>query len=151
MSSIDPARAASLVIGNSIAELAKVTELVDRFGKAHGIPQAIINDLNLCLDELLSNAISYGYEDQQPHRIVVNLAIKNNFLIAAIEDDGKPFDPWNDAPAPPSGTLQSRKLGGLGVQFVKTLMDKVSYVRAGQKNVVRIAKQLPDGGVDGDR
>ena len=46
---------------------------------------------------------------------------------------------------------KTRKLGGLGVQFVKTLMDEVSYVRVRQKNVVRIAKRLTDGGVDGDR
>ena len=151
MRSTVPVRAASLVIGNDIAELAKVTELVDRFGMANRIPQAVTNDLNLCLDEILNNAISYGYEDQQLHRIVINLQIKDNFLIADIEDDGIPFDPWNDAPAPPRGTLQSRKLGGLGVQFVKTLMDEVSYVRVRQKNVVRIAKRLTDGGVDGDR
>jgi anti-sigma regulatory factor (Ser/Thr protein kinase) len=145
-----PARAASLVIGNNIADLAKVAEFVDRFGTVHRIPQAITNNLNLCLDELLNNAISYGYQDQQLHRIVINLLINDNRLIADIEDDGIPFDPWNDAPAPPSGTLQARKLGGLGVQFVKTLMDEVSYVRVQQKNVVRIAKSLADGGVDGD-
>ena len=150
MSSTGPTPAANLVIGNSISELEKVAELVDRFGKAHGIAQAIINDLNLCLDELLNNVISYGYEDQLPHLIVVNLLIKDKFLIADIEDDGKPFDPRNDPPAPPIGTLQSRPLGGLGLRFVKTLMDEVSYVRAGQKNLVRIAKHLPGGGVDGN-
>src|SRR5436190_729411 len=52
-------------------------------------------------------------------------------------------------PAAPGGTLQSRKVGGLGVHFVKALMDDVAYMRAGRHNVVRITKKLLQGAGDG--
>jgi serine/threonine-protein kinase RsbW len=142
MTSAAPAKKFSLVIGNTIAEMTKVAEFIEQFGTAHDIPQAIVNDLNLCLDELLNNTISYGYDDKAPHSIVVELALTDSLLIAEIKDDGTPFDPREATPAAIDNTLQSRKVGGLGLQFVKALMDDISYERIGRLNVVKIAKRL---------
>jgi serine/threonine-protein kinase RsbW len=135
-----------LVIGNTIAEMVKVIEFVEKFGAAHGIPQAAINDLNVCLDELLNNTISYGYDDQAPHSIAVDLTLAAGLLTADIKDDGKPFDPRKSTPKPSRGTIQSRAVGGLGLHFVKTLMDEVSYMRMGRNNVVRLVKRLREVG-----
>ena len=135
-----------LVIGNTIAEMAEVTEFVEKFGAAHGIPQGAVNDLNVCLDELLNNTISYGYDDQAPHSIAVDLTLAADLLIADIEDDSKPFDPRKGTPKPSSGTIQSRAVGGLGLLFVKTLMDEVGYTRMGRNNVVRLVKRLREAG-----
>jgi anti-sigma regulatory factor (Ser/Thr protein kinase) len=139
MNSTNSARKVSITIDNAIAEIAKIVDLVDRFGAAHGIPQAVSNDLNLCLDELLNNTISYGYDDTGRHGIVVTLSLANGRLIAEIQDDALPFDPRTTGPTP-EGSLQSRKIGGLGLHFVKTLMDEVGYVRTDRQNVVTIAK-----------
>jgi serine/threonine-protein kinase RsbW len=135
-----------LVIGNTIAEMVKVIEFVEKFGAAHGIPQAAINDLNVCLDELLNNTISYGYDDQAPHSIAVDLTLAAGLLTADIKDDGKPFDPRKRTPKPSRGTIQSRAVGGLGLHFVKTLMDEVGYMRMGRNNVVRLVKRLREVG-----
>jgi serine/threonine-protein kinase RsbW len=150
MNSTGPGGKVSVVIGNTIAEMEKVVDFVDRFGAAHDILQAITNDLNLCLDELLTNTISYGYDDQGPHTIVVNLSLADGLLVAEIQDDGKPFDPRETAPAAPSGSLQSRKIGGVGIHFVKALMDEVGYMRVGRHNVVKIAKRLHEERDDGN-
>ena len=48
-----------LLIGNSIAELQKLVDFVENFGAANKIPTTVINDLNLCLDEILNNIVSY--------------------------------------------------------------------------------------------
>ena len=138
--STDPGRRASITIGNTIGEMAKIVDLVEGFGAAHDIPQAIRNDLNLCLDELLNNTISYGYDDGGHHGIVVTLSLTDGRVIAEIQDDARPFDP-RQATAPPAGSLQSRKIGGVGLHFVKALMDEVGYVRVGPQNVVTIAKK----------
>ena len=131
-----------LVIGNTVAEMTKVIEFVEKFGATHGIPQAALNDLNVCLDELLNNTISYGYDDHAPHSIAVDLTLAAGLLIVGIEDDGKPFDPRQGTPMPSSGTIQSRAVGGLGLHFVKTLMNEVGYTRSGGNNVVRLVKKL---------
>src|SRR6266550_7026816 len=133
MSSASPGSKVSIAIGNTIADIAKVVDLVDRFGAEHFIPQSISNDLNLCLDELLNNTISYGYADKVRHSIVVTLSLTDGRLIAEIQDDGKPFDP-RKATLTPKGGLQSRRIGGLGLHFVQTLMDEVGYMRTGRQN-----------------
>lgn len=132
----------TLVIGNTIAELEKVVEFVDNFCVANKAPQGIANDLNLCLDELLSNTVSYGYEDQTPHSIVVTLSIASDSLIVEIQDDGRPFDPRDKASAPIEDTLQSRNAGGLGLNFVRALMDEIRYERKGQYNILSVRKKF---------
>jgi serine/threonine-protein kinase RsbW len=150
MKSPSPRHKASLAINNSIAEMQKVVDFVDQFGATHDIPASVTNDVNLCLDELLNNTISYGYDDRQPHSIVVNLLLAGGLLAAEVQDDGKPFDLRKITPAARGGSLQSRKVGGLGVHFVKALMDDVAYMRAGRHNVVRITKKLQGGTGNGD-
>jgi anti-anti-sigma factor len=144
MSCIGADSKANLVIANSIAEMEKVVDFVERFGAAHAIPRAITNALNLCLDELLNNTISYGYEDQELHSIAIELSLANGVLVAEIQDDATPFDPRKVVFAAPNEPLRSRRIGGLGVHFVKTLVDELGYMRVGRQNLVRITKRLSE-------
>jgi anti-sigma regulatory factor (Ser/Thr protein kinase) len=145
MNSAATVRKARIVISNSIADMAKVADLVDSFGAEHAIPQRAIVNLNVCLDELLNNTISYGYSDQNAHDITVELSLAGDTLLSAeISDDGAPFDPREAAPPSFDGTI-----GGLGVHFVRTLMDEIAYARVGNRNVVKITKKLqPETGAD---
>jgi anti-sigma regulatory factor (Ser/Thr protein kinase) len=135
----------SIVIGNTIAEMRKVADFVEQFGSTHQIPQPVINDLNVCLDELLNNTISYGYADEAPHEIVVSLSMADGVLTAELRDDGMPFDPNQSIPVLPSGDLKSRKIGGLGLHFVKSLMDEVGYRRTGLFNETKLTKRIRRG------
>jgi serine/threonine-protein kinase RsbW len=138
-------RSASLTIGNAIGELEKVAAFVDRFGANQRIPQSAVNDLNICLDELLNNTISYGYDDRGMHNITLTLRLVGDLLTVELQDDGKPFDPTKVDTKVPEGTLQSRKVGGLGIYFVKALVDEVEYTRAGQLNVLTLKKRMKAG------
>lgn len=138
MNSADTVRTARIVIGNSIADMAKVADLVDRFGAEHTIPQRAVINMNVCLDELLNNTISYGYTDQNAHDITVELSLAGDkSLSAEISDDAVPFDPREAPPPSFEGAI-----GGLGVHFVRTLMDEITYARVGNRNVVKITKRL---------
>jgi anti-sigma regulatory factor (Ser/Thr protein kinase) len=134
------AKTAQIVIANSIADMAKVADLVDRFGAEHAIPQRAVDNMNVCLDELLNNTISYGYSDDKAHEIAVDLSLIEGeipMLIAQVRDDGVPFDPRQaDAPA------FDGRVGGLGIHFVRKLMDRIDYARIGNYNVVTITKNL---------
>ena len=52
-------------IANTMSELARVAELVDAFGADHKLPNSVIVALNVSLDEILNNIISYGYDDPE--------------------------------------------------------------------------------------
>jgi serine/threonine-protein kinase RsbW len=132
----------SLVISNKISEMTRVVALVEQFGAAHNIPNKVINELNLCLDEILNNTISYGYEDSDSHDICVTLMLADGVVSAEIVDDGKPFDPRQSIPPDPSQGLRERKLGGVGLHFVQALMDKVEYLRKEGCNHLKLHKKL---------
>ena len=116
MSSAAPTVEDRLVIGNTIGEMDKVVEFVDDSARTHGIPQAAVNDLNVCLDELLNNTISYGYDDRAPHNISLTLRLAGDLLTSKYRTTASPLI-RGDTPKPkvPEGTMQSRKVGGSGI------------------------------------
>lgn len=114
-------------IANEIGELTRVVAFVEAFGRDQGLPSRAVNSLNLCLDEILNNIIAHGYDSAAPRVISVSLSAEGGYLQAEIEDDAKPFDPRRSAPPNLPRDLASRKLGGLGLHFVNSLMDVVDY------------------------
>jgi len=118
---------AALRIGNTISELTRVVDFVEAFGRRHALPVHAINNLNLCLDELLGNTISYGYDGPDPRVISLTLSLDAGYLIAEIEDDARPFDPRRAPPLPAARDAASRPIGGLGLRFVNALMEVIDY------------------------
>jgi serine/threonine-protein kinase RsbW len=131
-----------LHIENRLEEIAKVADAVEHLGVEHAIPQNVVNDMNLSLDEVLNNIISYAYAGGVIRTITVRLTIANRELIANIDDDGRPFNPLMATPPDLSGSIKERPVGGLGIHFVKTLMDQVVYVRRDDQNCLELKKSF---------
>lgn len=138
---------------NDLAEIPRLAEEIEAFGDQHGLSVPDVYKVNLALDELLTNLISYGYPDGLQHLIRLRLSLANNRLTAVLTDDAAPFDPLVEAkPAVLEGSLEERPIGGLGLHFVRTLMDEVCYQRVGQYNQLTLVKSIAahsDGAVNG--
>ena len=104
--------------------------MVDDFAARHQFPVEVTFALNVSLDEVLNNIISYAYEDAAQHEIVVRLVVRGGNVEVTVEDDGKPFDPLT-VPAPDI-TSTPRELGGVGLHFLRNLTDDLTYTRRGQ-------------------
>jgi anti-sigma regulatory factor (Ser/Thr protein kinase) len=101
-----------------------------------------VNDLNVALDEALNNIIAYGYGPGERSDIIVRLTSAAGEIVVEIEDAGRPFNPL-EAPAPDlSGSLRERNVGGLGIPFIKNLVDEVTYDRIAGYNRLRLRKRL---------
>ncbi len=61
---------------NDLAEVSRLGEVVDDFGLKNNLPSSITNAVNLALDELITNTISYGYSDSSEHQILLDLKVK---------------------------------------------------------------------------
>ena len=132
-----------LCFTNDLAEIARLGEAVEEFGESCGLTASETYKVNLVLDELLTNLISYAYPDQQKHLIRLRLSLSEDRLTALLIDDAGPFDPLHPArPAVLDGPLEDRPIGGLGLHFVRTLMDEVSYERVGDRNQLTLVKQI---------
>jgi serine/threonine-protein kinase RsbW len=124
-------------------ELAHILGSVAAFCAANKLPEATCNLMNLALDEVLSNIVKYAYDSPETGTIDVELTYSNNKLMASIEDRGVAFNPLALQMPANTGPLQSRKEGGLGIFFVKSLLDSVGYERIGDRNKVNLTIRVP--------
>jgi serine/threonine-protein kinase RsbW len=125
------------------AELRKIVALVEQFAAENRLPQAVVNDIDVALEEALSNIMAYGYEEPESGTIVVRLAYQNGEVRVEVEDAGRAFDPLQAALPDLTADLAERQVGGLGIHFIRSLMDTVSYDRIDGHN--RLTKQVPAG------
>jgi sigma-B regulation protein RsbU (phosphoserine phosphatase) len=132
------------IIPNQLAEISRVNREFNTFSEKHGITTEIRRQFNLVLDELLNNVISYAYCDKQEHEIEIACRYHKDRLILSISDDGIPFNPFVGEPPDTAVPLAERPIGGLGIHLVQNLMDKASYRRQVNKNVVTLVKYFSD-------
>ncbi len=96
--------------------------------------------MNIVFDELLSNIIQYAFDDDQKHTIHIEIKMNGSNLIIIIEDDGVPFNPFQQNTPDMKLSLEEREIGGLGIHLVKNLMDECSYSRHTNKNTLTLVK-----------
>jgi anti-sigma regulatory factor (Ser/Thr protein kinase) len=129
---------------NDLAELNRLAADIELFASENGIDHATAQNFNLCLDELFTNIVSYGFTDGRHHDVRLELRATAKEIVAILRDDGNAFDPLTQAPQPDlDAPIEERKIGGLGVYFVKTLMSRVHYRRDHQWNIIEMAHPRP--------
>src|SRR4030095_7437372 len=132
----------SIRIEADVREIERLNRLVRQFGELHDVPSRTLYAVNLALDELVTNAVLYGFDDPSGKEVLVKIATAGSELIASVCDGGRPFNPLDVKPPDLSAPLEDRELGGLGVHLVRSLMDHVSYVREGDPNVSTVRKKI---------
>jgi serine/threonine-protein kinase RsbW len=131
-------------IANRLEDMPRVVAMVERFGAANRIAADVLHDLNVVLDEALNNIITHGFPAGAQGEIVVRLSVQGPAAIVEVIDGGRAFDPLQ-APAPDlTLPLRERQPGGVGIHFIRTLMDDVAYRRIDGRNVLRMTKALPE-------
>lgn len=118
------------------------TSMLSRFAAENGLPPPILHDLNVVLDEALNNVIAHAYEDGAHDEITVRMELRPGAIAITIEDRGRPFDPRRASAPDLAAPLRARKVGGLGVHFMRSLMDDMTYARAGDTNRLCLIKKF---------
>jgi sigma-B regulation protein RsbU (phosphoserine phosphatase) len=124
------------LLRNDLAELQRLNQLVSDFAESHGLPSELVFRLTLVLEEIITNVISYGYEDEMEHEISVRLSWEDPDMKIEVEDDGRPFNPLEAPPPDMVKPLAERPVGGLGIHLVREMMDKLEYRRENDKNLL---------------
>ena len=135
----------SIRLANHLSEIPRIAKAVETFCGRYGIAASAIFAINVSLEELLGNTMTYGYTDDLCHQIAVEIWRDDADLVIDIADDAKPFDPTRVAPPDLSLSLAERPVGGLGIQLVREMMDQVEYRYHGQRNWVRLRKRVAPG------
>jgi serine/threonine-protein kinase RsbW len=100
-------------------------------------PQALYQ-AQLAAEEIGTNIIKYGYDDQLEHSITLRVECLADCFRLWILDDGHPFDA-RQAPEPDlEQSLEERQPGGLGISLVRRLARRMDYERRDGINVLTI-------------
>ena len=102
------------------------------------LPATMATRIELVLEEVLVNLISYAYPDDQPGWIEVSCVRTPDRFVLRIIDSGRPFDPLGIAPPDLTLGVEEREIGGLGIHLVRQLTDRAEYERRGAENVVTL-------------
>ena len=96
--------------------------------------------INIAIDEIYSNIVKFSGAT----RVTLIVEVRKATLTARLTfiDNGKPYDPIQQADPDVTLSAEEREVGGLGIFIVKKTMDSVSYRRNGENNELAITKNL---------
>jgi len=136
-----------LQVAASLDKLHGIETALASLGEKARWDAGLIYQVQLVLEELTMNTVNYGFgkdpeNDDAAGVIEIGISEDDESITIDYSDNGKPFDPLEDAPEPDlDGDLMDRRVGGLGVHLVRTMMDEVSYWREASRNHLRLVKK----------
>jgi anti-sigma regulatory factor (Ser/Thr protein kinase) len=131
-----------LTLLNRPSELARLQDQLESLGRENGFPSKVLHDIQLAVEEHLTNILHYAFTDQTDHKIAIRLIVDDSALRIEVEDDGRPFNPLEHPTPDLSQPLDARPIGGLGIHMMKQSMDRLEYRRIVDKNVLAMVKNI---------
>ncbi len=141
---MNPTAAFDLALANDLAEIERLNTAMAIFLEQQEIPPKAGYTINLALEEMITNIIKYGYDDDQRHEIRVGLTLDGDRLTLRVEDDGHEFDPLAVGTPDTHQPIQDREIGGLGIYLVRSMTERMAYRREGGRNVLEIVIRRHD-------
>jgi serine/threonine-protein kinase RsbW len=132
-----------LTVPGRFESLASICEFVTSAARAAGWGEDQIFHVQVAVDEACSNIIEHAYGPDEGGALDLTCCAQaQGDLIITIRDHGQPFDP-STVPEPPIGAaLDELPEGGLGLYFMRKLMDQVTFhFDAERGNVLTMVKR----------
>jgi serine/threonine-protein kinase RsbW len=130
-------------IGCSLSNLRGIREFVRTSLKDQDIPEMELSALVLAIDEMCSNLMIHAHHCNPDHLLELHIYIpEKGHMEFEIVDDGNVFDINQFNEPTVDNLVHEKRKGGLGIRLVKSIMDKVEYVKRDGKNVCRLIKEI---------
>lgn len=127
----------TLVLNNRPEYVKVMVSWLESLAKENNWDDLMLMKINLILEEWITNVIKYGYEKDVLSEIEIKMNIlDNNRVQITCIDDGKAFDPTITPEPNLELELEKRNVGGLGIYFIRQALEKLSYQRVNNQNVV---------------
>ena len=133
-----------ICIKNKVSELEKVAWFVEEIGEELGLSMELQMNLNLVMEEMVTNVIFYAYPQDEEADIELLAKSDGKELTFVLSDQGKEFDPTAKEDTDLDVNPADRELGGMGIFIVKNIMNKVTYQRLEGKNLLTMTKGIAD-------
>ncbi len=125
-------------IAPEIDEVAALVREAAAVLQEHGVTGEPLYTAQLAIEEVVSNVVRHG-ACKEGRGVNIHVDIDDDEIRLTVEDEGLPFDPSCDAPAPDlDAPLENRRVGGLGVHLVKQMASRFDYARDGERNRMEV-------------
>ena len=121
-----------------LSNLGKWITPVSEFLKSDGLGQRNIAHIELALEEALVNVCRYAYQPGRGDIEVRCQILDDRRYQIEIIDSGVPFDVCTLPTPELKACIAERKIGGLGVHFIRKMADKMTYRREGDNNILTL-------------
>jgi sigma-B regulation protein RsbU (phosphoserine phosphatase) len=102
---------------------------------ARSIRDEQIHDIEVIVEELLTNIVRVAATDDKSIRLTLDCALSPSHIVLTVRDNGVEFNPLaNDSPDI-DADIADRGVGGLGIHLIKQLADECSYAQLDGWNV----------------
>jgi serine/threonine-protein kinase RsbW len=114
-----------------------------------GMTEEILYDVQLAVDEAVTNIIAHGYAGLDPGSIILDLDIDSDQLTVSLTDFGHSFEPSNTPIPDVNAPIDDRELGGFGLFFIQQSVDSMDYkvTEDGNKMILTKSLRKADGGI----
>ena len=132
-----------LTLSASVSSIPEMTAFVDEQLEAVDCPMKHQMQIDVALDEILSNIARYAYPSGSG-----DMTLSFDFdptarqITIVFTDAGVPYDPTSQEEPDTTSSAEDRAIGGLGIFLVRKIMDDMAYERRGNKNVLTIRKRI---------
>ena len=112
--------------GRSIGELKNIVAFTDRFFDDNDIDESVRYIVDLCVEELFVNMVTYDTETSSDILIEMN-PHDHGVEVSLTDFDVERFDPRDAPPVDVEAPLDQRTPGGLGVYLVLKMVSSIRY------------------------
>lgn len=123
----------TLTVPGHYAGVKQICQFIAQGAEEAGLGETAVYHIELACDEASANIIEHAYGAEGAGDIEISWHIANNFFVVTIHDNGRRFDP-SQIPPPPSvkklpqsDEFDTIKVGGLGIHFMRQMMDEVTF------------------------
>jgi anti-sigma regulatory factor (Ser/Thr protein kinase) len=110
--------------------------------QAAGLNEKATFEVQMAVDEACTNVIKHSYREEEYGEIALRCEHTENDFVVTIRDHGQPFNPEN-VPLPDLKCgLDKRRHGGLGLYFMRRLMDEVRFHFDAEGNELTMVKRI---------
>ena len=127
---------------NQVGELERVAQFIEEISEELGLSMELQMNLNLVMEEMVSNVIFYAYPEGTDAEIELMVEDDGKELTFVLSDQGREFDPTLKEDADIDVNPIDREIGGMGIYIVKNIMNQVTYQRLEGKNLLTMKKEI---------
>ena len=128
-------------VEGTMRSLQVIQHFVEAMLKRLDIADPPAYDIRLAVDEIATNIVKHAYKEKPGQIWVMCYRLGDEFYVI-VKDEGRPFDPMAIPVPDVTSGLENRKIGGLGIYFVRRVMTRMSYEYRDGKNIITMVKKI---------